>query len=247
MTTALTLSLFFLSAVLTSMLSATVGMAGGTVLLSFLNFFYGFREMIPLHAATQLVSNAARTWYLREHVQKKLFFKFIAGSIFGVALGTYLLSRISSDLVPSLLIATFILYELLKPKKLPSVHVSENGFILVGVLIGTLSMFAGATGLLLGIFILGLKASKEETIALQAAMQTFNHAAKLVGFVYLGWRMENQFLPFVVLSVGAVLGTRFGVILLEKIPAKLFFWIFRAVLLASAIKILVSAGLAFLH
>ncbi len=234
------LGLFFVVSALTSIISATVGMAGGTVLLSFLALFYGYRELIPLHAANQLVSNATRMWMLRKHVHKPQFVRFMIGSIVGVVIGTYLLGKIHDDRYPALLIAIYVLYELLKPKKLPSIQVGGNGFILVGLFIGAISMFVGATGLLLGVFVLTQKGSKEETIANQAAMQTFNHAAKLAGFLYLGWRMQNQVLAFLVLCSGAILGTRFGVKLLDRIPPKLFFWLFRAVLLAAAIKIIID-------
>lgn len=224
----LLLVLFFFVSALTSIISATVGMAGGTVLLSFLSLFYGYRELIPLHAANQLVSNGTRVWILRQHVHKARFIRFVIGSSIGVALGTYLLGQITDDRYLGLLIAVYVLYELLKPKKLPSIQVSENGFIAVGVFIGAFSMFVGATGLLLGVFVLSQKGTKEQTIANQAAMQTFNHAAKLIGFLYLGWRMQNQVLAFTVLCAGAILGTQFGVKLLDRIPPRLFFGCFEA-------------------
>ncbi len=236
-----TLVLFFFVSVLTSMISATVGMAGGTVLLSFLSLFYGYRELIPLHAASQLVSNASRTWFLRGHVQGARFYYFMLGSCVGVTIGTLLLTQVTNDTLPSLLIALYVLYELFKPKKMPVVRVSERGFLGVGALIGCLSMFVGATGLLLGVFILGQGGTKEQTIANQAAMQTFNHAAKLIGFIYLGWRMQGQAWVFLVISAGAILGTRFGVKILDKISPQVFFWIFKAVLLVAALKIIVTA------
>lgn len=241
--TPLLLVLFFIASALTSIISATVGMAGGTVLLSFLSLFYGYRDLIPLHAANQLVSNGTRVWLLRHHVHRGKFYRFVLGSVVGVAIGTYFLSKVSNDTYLSLLIAIYVLYELLKPKKLPSIHVSVAGFTWVGLFIGAISMFVGATGLLLGVFILGQKGTKEETIANQAAMQTFNHAAKLVGFIYLGWRMQNQVIAFVVLFLGAILGTRYGVKLLERLKPKVFFWLFRAVLLASALKIIYTAAI----
>lgn len=215
-------------------------MAGGTVLLSVLSLFYDFRLLIPLHAAVQLVSNASRAWFLRRRVTAPMFWPFVCGSSLGVAFGAWALSSIHDDRWPSLFIALYILYELLKPKKLPSIRVSNKGFFWVGLLIGSLSMFVGATGLILGVFIVNQNFSKEATVANQAAMQTFNHAAKLVGFFSIGINFLTESTAFMTMSVGAVLGTRLGVYLLERMPTRLFFWVFRAVLVVAAIKILWS-------
>ncbi len=210
------------------------------MLLSILSLFFDFRMLIPLHAAVQLVSNGSRAWFLRRQVNAPMFWPFVMGSSVGVALGAVALSEITNDKWPSLLIAVYILYELLKPKKLPSIRVSNKGYFWVGLLIGSLSMFVGATGLILGVFIVNQKLSKEATVANQAAMQTFNHAAKLVGFFAVGVNFFEHSDAFAVMSVGAIIGTRVGVYLLDQMPTRVFFWIFRAVLLAAALKIFAS-------
>nr|MDH4468633.1 hypothetical protein [Bacteriovoracaceae bacterium] len=73
----------------TSIISATIGMAGGTALLSLMLFVQPVSTVIPLHAAAQFISNASRSWLLRNHVAKSLFYPFALGSVIGNLISLY--------------------------------------------------------------------------------------------------------------------------------------------------------------
>ncbi len=153
-------------------------------------------------------------------------------------MGTAVVSQIQDDRWLSLVIAFYILYELFKPKKMPSIRVEGRGYFWVGILIGAMGMFVGATGLILGVFILNSSLTKEESVANQAAMQTFNHALKIIGYLWIGTDAVQEGPAFLVMSVGALVGTQIGVSLLNRMSSHVFFILFRGVLLLAAVKII---------
>jgi uncharacterized membrane protein YfcA len=222
----------------TAIISATLSMAGGTILLSFMSLTMPIATLIPVHGAIQLVSNFWRCWLLRSDIKKEWFYSFSVGSVVGTIVATALLKIIFNLEYASLFIALMILYTLFKPKKMPSIKISTFGFSLVGVLIGFGSMFLGATGLILGIFFADSGEKKNTIVATQASMQTFNHGLKVLGYIYLGF----SFLPWLTLMalmmISTLLGTSYGVKLLSKVPEDLFLKIYKAILFLSAMKLI---------
>jgi uncharacterized membrane protein YfcA len=221
----------------TSIISATIGMAGGTALLSLMLFTLPASTAIPLHAAAQFMSNASRSWLLRIKVAKRLFLPFAAGSIIGNGVSFFLMLNTHWAQYFNLIISFIVLYSLFRPKQEKSFHLKQKGFFILGVVIGFLGLFVGATGLLLGPFILRKDLDKESTVATQAAMQTFNHALKIISFIFLGFIFTNYLPTLLGLWVGAILGTMVGVKILNRISAPFFFKLFRAVMFIAALKI----------
>lgn len=236
----MTFAFLVLASFLTSIISATVGMAGGTVLLSILVFYFPPATAIPLHAFNQLVSNSRRAWLLRESIQKNYLYWFCGGALFGNALAAWLLKESLSFAHAPLLIALMIGYTLLKPKKMPSFKPHNRGFLVAGIVLGFLGMFIGATGLILASFFVRDDLSKEQIMATQGAMQTFSHGLKVLGFIWLGFDYLPWLLPLGLMSLATLVGTGFGVTLLKKIPQELFKILYRSVLGISGVYLLVK-------
>lgn len=221
----------------TAVISATLSMAGGTILLSFMSMVMPIATLIPVHGSIQLVSNFWRCFLLRAEIKKDWFLAFCLGSIFGTILSTLLLEKIFDVKYASILIALMIFYTLFKPKKMPKIRIGTKGFIWVGLLIGFGSMFLGATGLILGIFFTDTGQKKNVIIATQASMQTFNHALKIIGYLYLGFNFIPWFALMILMMISTLVGTSYGVKLLNKIPEKFFMYIYKNILFFSALKL----------
>ena len=230
--------LLVLSAFFTSIISATVGMAGGTVLLSIMLFFLPAAGAIPLHAANQLISNASRSWLLRSHIRWDFFTPFAFAAIIGNVASTWLLKTTVDLRHAPLLISIIILYSVFKPRRLPNIHPKRAGFFIVGLVIGFLGMFIGATGLILGTCFVRDDMKKEEILATQGAMQSFNHFTKILGFLWLGFDYIPWLIPLGLMMIATTLGTKYGVSLIKHISEQLFKTVFRGILVVSAIHLL---------
>ena len=68
----LDLAILCVTGLLTSMLSAVVGMAGGITLLSVMLLFFEPLVAIPIHGVVQLVSNSSRTFVQRKHIDWRI-------------------------------------------------------------------------------------------------------------------------------------------------------------------------------
>lgn len=221
----------------TAIISATLSMAGGTILLSFMSMVMPIATLIPVHGAIQLVSNFWRCLLLRSEIKKEWFLSFSIGSSLGTVLATYVLKQIFNLEYASILIAIMIFYTLFKPKKMPTIKVGTVGFAFVGLVIGFGSMFLGATGLILGLFFADSGEKKNTIVATQAAMQTFNHGLKVVGYIYLGFNFAPWVTLMVLMMIATILGTSYGVKLLSKVSDEVFLKIYRAILFVSALKL----------
>ena len=70
------LAVLGVAALLTSILSAIVGMAGGITLLSVMLLFLEPLAAIPLHGVVQLVSNSSRALIQRKHVERGILARY---------------------------------------------------------------------------------------------------------------------------------------------------------------------------
>lgn len=222
----------------TSVISATLSMAGGTILLSFMSISMPISTLIPVHGAIQFVSNFWRCFLLRNNIKMDWFLYFCIGSVIGTIAATIILKNIFNIEYASILIAIMIFYTLFKPQKMPQMKIEKKGFLLVGILIGFGSMFLGATGLILGVFFANSGQKKNTIVATQACMQTFNHALKVAGYLYLGFNYFPWLFLMILMMFSAVAGTTYGVNLLKKIPEEIFMKIYNFTLFVSAIKLL---------
>lgn len=225
------------SSFFTSIISATVGMAGGTVLLSVMLLFLQPAVVIPLHAGNQLISNFSRCWLLRQHIQWQYFIPFSIASSLGNIFAAILIKDTLDLEHGSILIALMILYTVFKPAKLPTFTPKAKGFFCIGLFIGFLGMFIGATGLILGMAFVRDDLKKEEILATQGSMQTLNHLLKILGFLWLGFNFVPWLFPLGLMMLASILGTHYGVSLLKNIPDHLFKLIFKSILVVSALQL----------
>jgi uncharacterized membrane protein YfcA len=234
----LVLAFLFICGSLTSIISAVSGMGGGIVLLSILTIFLDMSVIVPIHGIVQLISNSTRTWLLRDNVIKKIFLWFCTGIPIGTLIAIKIIKSIQNKDVFLVFIAILIFYSVFKPKKLPEIKIPFWCFSFIGVAVGILGPLIGATGPFIAPFFIRSDFTKEQIVATKSSVQVVGHLVKLPTFFYLGFNYLEHINLIVVLTVGALLGTHFGVKLLGKIKDKSFRYIFKAALLVAGLRIL---------
>jgi uncharacterized membrane protein YfcA len=234
----------------TSILSGVLGMAGGMLLLSALLLKLEPAIAIPVHGIVQLVSNASRAWFLREHVRKKFIIPFALPLLPAGALGVVLLGFLPPA-VGKMLIGAFVLIftwraSHRREKGNPPEH-PERTLAIAGAIVGFFSTLVGATGPLIAPFILALELAPSATVGTMAACQVFQHASKVLVFGFAGFDFRPQVAPALALSVCAILGSAVGTRWIERLDRDLFRRIVKIVLTLLALQLLASGAWVLGH
>jgi uncharacterized protein len=213
-----------LVAVVTSIVSGVMGMAGGMLLLSAMLLGLEPAVAIPVHGIVQLVSNGSRAWFLRKHVAWRAVWRFVWPLLPGGALGIWLLGHVppsgSRIAIGAFVLASTWFKSFFSLSAGPAA--AERILPLGGALVGLFSTLIGATGPLLGPFVLALELSGQGTIATLAACQIFQHATKVLLFGLRGFDLRGYVLPCALLCAAAIAGSAIGTRLLDRLPERAF-------------------------
>jgi len=244
------LALLAAVALLTAVLSAIVGMAGGMVLLSVMLLFFEPLVAIPLHGVVQLVSNGSRMLIQREHVAWSIVARFALPLLPMAFVGLAVLRALPPDWARGL-IGMFVLVATWAPGWLllgshPERAVPGRRFVALGAAAGALNVTVGATGALLAPFFLGLGLARQAVIGTQAACQALGHAAKLVVFGVTGFAFADYAGLLALLCVAVLIGTWIGSRILGRVSEIFFVRLYRCVLTLVALRLVLGAGLAAL-
>ena len=241
------LAVLGVAALLTSILSAVVGMAGGITLLAVMLLFLEPLVAIPLHGVIQLVSNGSRSWIQRSHVDRGIVWRYalplLPMGFVGLALAEALPPAATRALIGAfVLLATWAPGVLLLGSH-PERAERSRRFLLLGSVVGVINMTVGATGPLIAPFFLNLGLSRQALVGTKAACQTLGHLAKVLVFGIAGFAFL-PFLPLLALLAGlVVLGTWLGSRLLDRVSEQTFVRLYRGVLTLIALRLLLWEGL----
>ena len=239
-----------LAALITSIISAILGMAGGVMLLAVMLCFMSHADAIPTHAAVQIASNGTRVLAFLPHVDRPAFGRFVIGVIPGGAVGVFLLWWLGqmqeSEPYLKTLLGAYILLATHVPSRLPKLKASASlrGFTLTGFLAGTAALTVGAVGPLIAPVFTRRDFVKERLIATKAVCQLTTHAMKIPAFLLLRdldvTRLGSVALVMVVMVIP---GTLIGKRLLRGVAERHFRIAFRTALTLAGLKILIYDGL----
>tara|TARA_B100001029_G_scaffold137523_1_gene116617 strand:+ start:552 stop:1298 length:747 start_codon:yes stop_codon:yes gene_type:complete len=243
--------ILIIAALITSSISAILGMGGGIILLAIMAIIIpqGFM-VIALHGIIQLASNVTRSYVFRKHLKIQLIKEFSAGSIFGLFLSSLIIlllinffnvssaNEIKIDYLKPI-IGLFILWYLYlrKTKK----HKKNTKFYFVGGISGISSVFIGATGPLIAPFFLNKDFKKENIIANKAICQAITHLGKIPLFIYffkLNYITEIKIILPMIIAV--FIGTNFGKKIIGYIPENIFIFLFKITLTLISIRLIFS-------
>jgi len=237
-------------ALLTAMLSAVVGMAGGITLLSVMLLFFDPLVAIPIHGVVQLVSNSSRTFVQRKHVDWTILWRY---SLMLVPMG-FIGIEIAQALPPNVtraLIGVFVLIATWKPGWLligthPERSDVHRRFFLLGGVVGLINMTIGAAGPLIAPFFLGIGLARQAVIGTKAACQAAGHLVKIAIFGIAGFVFADYAVLLALLCAAVIAGTWIGSQLLESVNEIWFKRLYRGVLTVVALRLVIWEGLAWL-
>jgi uncharacterized membrane protein YfcA len=219
--------------VLTSTLSGVLGMAGGVLLMALLVSLKSIAAAMIIHGVVQGTSNGSRAWLLRRHIAYAILPPYLFGALIAFAVFT-MLTLLPDKSFVMIAIGAFPWIALLIPK-LNGLDITRRGTAAVcGGVVTSAQLFAGASGPLLDFFYLHARLDRYQIVANKALTQTLGHVLKLVyygGVIGVGADgVEPTFLALSVLA--AVVGTRLGTRLLDRVGDGEFRRVSRWVILA---------------
>ncbi|MEE4298101.1 MAG: sulfite exporter TauE/SafE family protein [Pseudomonadales bacterium] len=223
----------------TSVLSGVLGMAGGMILMAVLTLLLPVPVAMMLHGVTQAGANGSRAFFLRAHVRWSVLPPYLLGV--GACITFFAVFTLIPDRsVVLMLVGLFPWIGRVLPA-IERLDVERRGpAFACGAIVTAAQLLAGASGPLLDIFFLRSRLSRHEIVATKAITQTLGHLTKL------GYYGTLAFLPgdglvldgdapawlFVAVVPVALLGTRIGTRLLDRIEDAQFRYISERIILA---------------
>lgn len=208
--------LIIISALVTSLLSGLVGMAGGVVLMAVLVNILPVSSAMVLHGITQFTANGSRTLILRKHLMWRLLPGYILGASAAVA-GFSALLFVPEASVVLILVGLFPWLARLQPKSSALNITRPASNIICGFSVTSAQLLAGAAGPLLDLFYLNSGLDRQTVVANKALTQTIGHLLRI--FYYGAIISVATPLPnwlFLAAAIAAVIGTRLGTWLLAR-------------------------------
>ena len=243
--------ILIIAALITSSISAVIGMGGGIILLGIMAILIPEGYMvIALHGIIQMVSNGTRTFVFRQHLKKNLISEYLFGALIGLGLSVIIVyalmqyyevdsaNQIKFDYLKPIIGLYILWYLYLKGAKKEQ---KNKLFIIVGFISGLVSIFIGAVGPLIAPFFLREELTKENVIANKAACQIITHIGKIPIFMYFFHVNYIKEYSLIVPLIAAVyIGTNIGKKLLGSISEKTFKMLFKVCLTIIAIRLIIG-------
>lgn len=229
-----------LASMVTSMLTAVLGVGGGVLLLVLMASWMPAAAIIPVHGMIQLGSNTGRAALTWRHIDWRIIVAFAPGVIVGAALGAWLLVDLPAHLW-QLSIALFVLYLCWGPK-LPKASFGPAGIFVASAITSFISLFVGATGPLVAAFIKQIHQDRFKTVATFAAAMTLQHAPKALVFGVAGFMFSDWLLFILTMIACGFAGTWFGLHVLKSMTNRWFALAFNLVLTLLALRLLWQAA-----
>lgn len=239
-----------LAALITSIISAILGMAGGMLMLAAMLCFMSHGDAIPTHAAVQIASNGTRALAFLKNVDLGTFGRYFLGLVPGMGVGMVLLWALGepeeSEPYLKTLIGVFILVATYFPKG--KFDGQSTGvwwdFSLMGLVAGTAALTVGAVGPLIAPLFARRDFVKERLIATKAVCQLATHLMKIPAFIWLRDLNIPQLSTLALLLIVMVIpGTLIGKRIVTHVPERHFRIAFRVALTVAGLKVLIVDGL----
>lgn len=243
--------ILIITALITSSISAIIGMGGGVILLGIMAILIpeGY-TVIALHGIIQMFSNGTRTFVFRQYLKKRLISEYFFGAIIGLILSSIIIfvfinlyevesaNEIKFDYLKPI-IGIYILWFLFlrRSKK----EKNNKLFIIVGLISGISSVFIGAVGPLISPFFIRKDLIKENVIANKAGCQIITHIGKIPIFIYFfDFNYTEHYTILLPLVLSVYIGTNIGKKLLGKLSEKTFKMFFKFSLTLIAVRLILG-------
>ena len=224
-------------AFLTSTLAGAIGTGGGILLIALMPGLVPTAAIIPIHAVTQLASNASRAAFTWREIDWTLLPAITIGCIAGAWFGAEIYSGLDLKWVPAM-IGSIIL--LITWVKLPQPKGGgQFALLLLGFYQTGLGMVAGATGPLGAAVLLRHKSERDWLVVNTAVYMGLNHGLRMLAFSMLGFAFMPWLPLIVAMAVAVTLGSWAGSKLRSAIPQKHFHRWFKVLVTLLALRMIV--------
>lgn len=222
----------------TSVVTATLGLGGGLLLIAILPSFLPLNALIPVHGLAQISSNLSRAYFGYKDIQYSVIPKFLAGSLVGVGLFALLLNLMSIKYIP-LFIGTYILLSLWVQTFNDKIKKYESYYV-IGFFQSGLSVIVGTTGPLAITKLLKEFQDNEKVVATSAVLMSITHILKALVFLNFGFVFSDYLLIIICMITGSIIGSYVGTKLRHTLDGKKLFFALKIVLSMMAIKSILS-------
>ncbi len=219
----------------TSAMTATFGLGGGAMLIGVMSLFLPAMIVVPVHGAVQLGSNGGRAILRRKYIQFHFALWFIFGSAVGAIIGGGVAAKLPENIF-KIAIALFLLYVIWIPKP----NVKSRGALsstIAGAFTSSIGMIIGISGPLVISFLRNLK-ERREIIGTHAFLMSAQNLFKLFVFIALGFAFGEYLFLILAMILSGFIGTFLGLLLLDRLPEKIFRLVFRWIITIIALDLL---------
>ena len=182
-----------------SLITASIGIGGGTLMLATMALLMPPAVLIPIHGVVQLGSNFGRALLFRREIIREIIPMFLIGTIIGVILGGQVVVALPVAVLQFIL-SIFILYTVWVPT-LKALSVKKFTFFGIGAFGAFATMFVGATGPLMTPFVAAITRDRKQVVGTQACLLTIQHTFKLIAFGLIGF----SFVPYLPLIISLII------------------------------------------
>jgi len=227
------------TAAITSLITATLGIGGGILLIAVMAGCLPISVLIPVHGLVQLGSNSNRALMTFRYIDWSMVKFFSIGALLGAGLASFIVVQLPLVVI-QVAVAGFILFMVWgsKPK---AKEMRPLGCSLAGFSTTLISMFVGATGPLVAAFVHRNNYNKMQIVATMASCLTFQHGLKAFVFTFVGFSFFQWLGLIGAMVISGACGTYIGLRVLKKIPADKFRLLFKITVTVLALRLLWQA------
>lgn len=170
--------IILIATLITAFISGIFGMAGGLILMGVLTAILPVATAMIVHGSIQMVSNGWRAWLLREHINWKIFYRYLLGSV--VAVGLLFLVAWRPDKTMVYLMLGLIPFLVWIPKSLVDLDIQKPGQAEgAAVFVQSLNTLAGVSGPLLDLMFVRTDMTRQAIVGTKSVTQVIAHLVKI--------------------------------------------------------------------
>jgi uncharacterized membrane protein YfcA len=225
----------------TSCLAAIIGMGGGVLLLMLMPGLVPIAAILPLHALTQMASNASRAAFGWRAIDLSLVPAFTVGALAGGWLGSEVYQLLDERWLPAY-IGVFILVFTWLP--LPLVRGGgQLALAILGFVQTGLGMLAGATGPLGAAVLVRRNTERDWLVVNTAVYMTLNHTLRVLAYFAIGFSYAPWWPLVTGMVIAGIAGSWVGTRLRHLVPQRDFHKWFRLLVSVLAVRMIALAVL----
>jgi uncharacterized membrane protein YfcA len=220
---------------------AITGFGFALITAPLLLFILDPKSVVVINVILGILTGVLLLWHTRRHIDVKRALLMCGGSIFGIPIGTYLLSSLDPSIIKiimAVLIIPFSIVLLIGHShrfKQDSLGCGISGFVSGAV--GSSTSFSGPPVVL---FLLNQGLVRERFVGTLTAYFLFCGVTSVIAFSFIGIVTVDILVKVAILLPTSILGFYIGIRVLPKIDATLFRRIAASIVTAAALAIIVT-------